>query len=280
MKVYVQTDLEGCAGFVFFQDFQDKSPEAFRHYDRMCRLLTNEVNAAVKAAFDSGAAEVIVNDSHGIGYNIIFEELDPRCEIIHGRNCSGPHWLPLLDSSFDALVLVGMHAMEGTEKAITPHSKWEVNDGEIYMSEASMAAAIAGDYGIPAVFVSGDDKLTSEVKEKITNIETAVVKTSLAAYQAKSLIPAKACELIYEGVKAGIANRDKIKPYFIKGPVKLQLLDNKGHIPPLKPIIPEAIGGDTIDEAFMNFERAMPWTKFDVNVPDGFQYPSLEIRKY
>ena len=279
MKVYIQTDLEGCAGFVFFQDFQDKSPEAFRHYDRMCRLLTNEVNAAVKAAFDSGASEVIVNDSHGTGYNIIFEELDPRCEIIHGRNCSGPHWLPLLDNSFDALVLIGMHAMEGTEKAITPHSKWEVNDGEIYMSEASMAAAIAGDHDVPAVFVSGDDKLTSEVKEKIPDIETAVVKTSLATYQAKSLIPAKACELIYEGVKAGIVNRNNIKPYFIKGPVKLQLLENKGHIPPLKPILPESISGDTIDEAFMNFERAMPWTKFDVNVPDGFQYPSYKIRK-
>jgi len=179
MKVYIQTDLEGCAGFCFYQDFQDKSPEAYCHYHRMCRLLTNEVNAGVKAAFDSGAKEVIVNDSHGSGYNIIFEELDPNCEVIHGRNCSGPHWLPLLDSSFDALVLIGMHVMEGTEKAIAPHSKWEVNEGEIFMSEASMAAAIAGDYDIPTVFVSGDNKLIEEVKEKIHNIETATVKRAL-----------------------------------------------------------------------------------------------------
>ncbi len=278
MKIYIQTDLEGCAGFCFYQDFQDKSPEANRHYYRMCRLLTREVNAAVKGAFDSGAEEVVVNDSHGSGYNIIFEELDPRCEIIHGRNCSGPHWLPLLDSSFDALVLIGMHAMEGTEKAISPHSKWEVNNGEIRMSEASMAAAIAGDFGVPAVFVSGDDKLTDEVREKIPNIETVAVKTALGTYQAKSLIPAKACELIYDKVKAGIANRVNIKPYHIEGPLTLQLLEGNGHMLPLKPVMPEAAEGNTINEAFMKFEKAMPWTNFEVNHPDGFQYPSGEIR--
>lgn len=279
MKVYIQTDLEGCAGFCFYQDFQDKSPEAYRHYHRMCRLLTKEVNAAVKAAFDGGATETVVNDSHGSGYNIVFEELDPRCEIIHGRNCSGPHWLPLLDSSFDALVLIGMHAMEGTEKAIAPHSKWEINDGEIYMSEGSMAAAIAGNYNIPTVFVSGDNKLIKEVKEKIPNIETATVKTALGTYQAKSLIPARACELIYQGVKAGIANINNITPYHIKGPLELQLLQSEEHIPPLSPVLPEAVESNTINEAFMKFEKAMPWINFDVNHPDGFQYPSGKIRK-
>ena len=50
MKVYRQTDLEGCAGFCFYHDFQDKSPEAYRHYYSMCRFITNEMNAAVKAA--------------------------------------------------------------------------------------------------------------------------------------------------------------------------------------------------------------------------------------
>ena len=31
-------------------------------------------------------------------------------------------------------------------RAITPHSKWCVNNGEVYLSEASMAAALAGYY--------------------------------------------------------------------------------------------------------------------------------------
>ena len=143
MKIYIQTDIEGVAGFCFFEDRNNPSYMNAEHRMRMYRLLTNEVNAAVQGAFDAGADEVVVNDSHGSGYNILFEDLDPRCQVIHGKNMSGPAWMPLLDDSFDAMLLIGMHAMGGTECAITPHSLWEVNDGEIYLSEGSMAAAIA-----------------------------------------------------------------------------------------------------------------------------------------
>lgn len=273
MKVYIQTDVEGCAGFCFYQNFSDKSLENNQHYWRMAKLLTNEVNAAVKAAFEAGATEVIVNDSHGSGYNIIFEELDPRCEIIHGRNCSGPHWLPLLDKSFDAMILIGMHAMGETPNAVASHSKWEVNEGELYLSEGSMAAAIAGDHGVPTVFVSGDDKVTDEIQGKIPEIRKAVVKQSLGAYQAKSVIPKRACEMIHSGVKEALENLDSIPPYLIKGPVKLQLWESEGHVPPFKPVMPDAVEADTMDEAFMKYELAMPWTNFNTELADGFKFP-------
>ena len=126
MKLYIQTDIEGVAGFCYRENRVSRDYEVIRHRYRMYKLLTAEVNAAVRASFDSGADEVIVNDNHGSGYNILFEELDPRCRIIHGRNCSGPHWLPKLDSTFDGIVLIGMHAMGGTPGAIIPHSKWEM----------------------------------------------------------------------------------------------------------------------------------------------------------
>lgn len=271
MKVYIQTDIEGIAGFCFFENRADQSIENFNHRQRMRKLLTNEVNAAVKAAFDAGADDVIVNDSHGTGYNIMFEELDPRCRIIHGRNCSGPHWLPLLEGS-DALVLVGMHAMGGTPCAITPHSLWKINDGAIYMSEGTMAAAIAGDLGIPAVFVSGDNKITAEFAEKIPDITSVVTKEALSPYQACSLIPAAACQKIYDGVIAGLKNRGSVAPYRVSGPVKLELLDNAKHIPPFDRI-GDAVTADTVSEAFLQLEKGMAWTVFDLQDPDGFVYP-------
>ncbi len=271
MKIYIQTDIEGVAGFCFFEHFDPKM-ENVQHRQRMYRLLTDEVNAAVKAAFDAGADEVLVNDSHSSGYNIIFEDLDPRCRIIHGRNCSGPHWLPLLDASFDALVLVGMHAMGETPNAILPHSKWRVNGGAIHLSEGSMAAAIAGDYSVPTVFVSGDDKITAEIKSKIPKIETAEVKQALSVYQACSVIPARACEMIYAGVKNGIARGSEIKPYHIPGPVKLNLLDGPGHMD-LKAVLPEDVEAPTIDQAFMDFEHRMTWTCFDTSKLNGFVFP-------
>ena len=271
MKVYIQTDIEGIAGFCFFENRKDASVENFNHRQRMRRLLTDEVNAAVEAAFESGADEVLVNDSHGSGYNILFEDLDPRCRIIHGRNCSGPHWLPLLEDS-DALVLIGMHAMGGTPVSITPHSLWKVNGGKLFLSEGTMAAAIAGDLGIPSVFVSGDDKITAEFKEKIPSIEALAVKQALSPYQACSMIPARACELIGQGVRTGLKRRKEIAPYRIRGPLELTLLDSANHAPPLEEVMP-AVTADTISEAFLKYEKAMAWTNFDLQLPDGFIYP-------
>jgi len=277
MKVYIQTDIEGVAGNVFFENMASSTYEVYEHRKRMYRLLTGEVNAAVKASFDAGAASVVINDSHGSGYNIIFEELDPRCEIIHGRNCSGPHWLPELDSSYDAMLLVGMHSMAGTENGLLQHSKWDLNRGEIFLSEASMAAAIAGDFDVPAVFVSGDDMLTKEVKEKIPSIEALAVKKSLSAYQGRSMMPERARDLIYQGVMKALKSRMQIKPYKIPGPVWLSLIESKkgnhnqseGYCYPL----PEGVTADTINAAFMSFCRQMPWCPFDTKHPDGFEYP-------
>ncbi len=274
MKIYIQTDIEGVAGYCFYENRRNPSPESWSHRQRMYRLLTAEVNAAVKAAFDSGATEVIVNDNHGSGYNIIFEELDPRCRIVHGRNFSGPEWLNLLDSSIDAMVLVGMHAMGDTLCAITPHSLWKVNDGAIYMSEGSMAAALAGDFGVPTVFVSGDDKVTAEIAAKIPGIEVAVVKQALSPYMACSLIPSRACELIAEGVRRGIANRQNIAPYKIPGPVTLTLLDSPNHAPPLTEQC-ETVTCDTITDAFNTCEESMAWCKRNTKLPDGYIFPQF-----
>ena len=273
MKVYVQTDIEGVAGFCFRENRTNANYETIQHRYRMYKLLTAEVNAAVRAAFDSGADEVIVNDSHGTGYNIMFEDLDPRCRIIHGRNCSGPHWMPLLDSSFDAILLIGMHAMGATPKAIIPHSKWEINHGELYLSEGTMACAIAGDFGVPAVMMSGDDKISAEFLEKIPQIETAVVKEALSPYQACSMIPAAACELIYQKAKAGLARRKEIAPYKIRGPVTVGLFDSDSHAPPLE-LIHERVTADTINEAFLKCEKTMPWSYFDSeNLDPAFHFP-------
>ena len=272
MKIYIQTDIEGIAGFCFFEERGNQSYDNVQHRYRMYKLLTDEVNAAVQGAFDAGADEVVVNDSHGCGYNILFEHLDPRCQIIHGRNMSGPAWMPVLDESFDAMLLIGMHAMGGTPNAITPHSKWEVNDGEFYMSEGTMAAALAGDFGVPSVLVTGDDKIIAEFKEKIPGINSVQVKKALSAYQACSLIPAKACELIREAAKNAILNRKEIKPYKVQGPLRLNLLDSANQAPPLERLS-DAVSADTISEAFDKYERAMPWTKMDCCDVDGFKFP-------
>ena len=272
MKVYINTDIEGVAGWVFYGSYSNDMVN-IRHLERMNRLLTNEVNAAVKACFDSGADEVYVNDNHGPTYSIIFEDLDPRCRIIHGRAGYFPAWLPLLDESFDAAIGIGMHAMAGTPGAVCPHSYWHVtlgNGDKIALSECTMFAALAGEKGVPLVAISGDDKIAVEVNKKIPGCKMAIVKEGLAAQNACSLIPSHACEIIAEKVKAGLAARDTIKPFKLNGPYKLNVSDRD----PAKKEIEKDFEGDDL-WALMHDTCSVFGPKWgDQSIDDGsWRYP-------
>jgi len=274
MRVYIQTDIEGIAGYISFEDRVSQTVENYEHRKRMCRLLTGEVSAAVRGAKKAGAKTIYINDSHGSGYNIIFEELESGCEIIHGRGSHFPEWLTELKQGWDAVVMVGQHAMAGELGAVCPHSKWTVNGGKIYLSEASMAMALAGDLGIPAVFISGDQVITGEVKEKNPAIVTGVVKHSYGPNCCRSVLPERAREIIEEGVCRGIENRRKVKPYVLKGPVTVNLLDGPGHIPPLKPVLKHPGKGKNITEAFENALAKFPWASYGKKEMDWYRYPS------
>lgn len=227
MKVYINTDIEGIAGWVFYAS-ADQGMANLQHLQRMNALLTEEVNAAIAACREAGADEIYVCDGHGPAYNIIFEDLDPACRIIHGRGGYGPSWLPLLDETFDAAVAIGMHAMAGTPEAVCPHSMWHLTDGngtQVKLSECSMFAALCGTFGVPMVAISGDDKIAAEIREKIPGCETAIVKQSFGAQNACSMIPSRAHEEIYEKVWNGLKNCDNIKPLTFPAPYKLNVSD-------------------------------------------------------
>src|SRR5271155_4359686 len=81
LKVLISADMEGVADVT---SWKIDSQPGTRDYAQMRRLMTSEVNAAATAAFDAGATEVIVADSHGDFANLDPEALDPRCSLIRG----------------------------------------------------------------------------------------------------------------------------------------------------------------------------------------------------
>jgi D-aminopeptidase len=82
VRVYVSSDIEGVAGVVAGDQ---TAPTGGVEYARARRLMTAEVNAAVGAAFDAGASEVLVNDGHGPNTNLLVEELDERVRLLMGK---------------------------------------------------------------------------------------------------------------------------------------------------------------------------------------------------
>ena len=226
MKVYIHTDIEGVSGVVhwwrdeMWLNYSKDPLEVFDLKMRMRKLLTGEVNAAIEGALDAGADEIVVNDSHGCGYNIIFEDLHPKATIIHGEYDTLPFWLPEIGKGWDAVVAVGEHAMAGTKDAVLAHSKF-IWTGDIALGEIGNVALLFGTLGIPLVFASGDNILKKEIKRLIPNIECAVVKTALTTNVARSLHPSVAQEKIRKGVAKGLAKRKEIKPFKIKYPCTL-----------------------------------------------------------
>jgi len=226
MKIYIQTDIEGVSGVVHWWDparwvnYSRDPLDVFDLRQRMRKLLTGEVNAAIEGCLDAGASEIVVNDSHGWGYNILFEDLNPKAKIVHGEYSCLPFWLPGLEEKWDAVVVIGGHPMAGTENGVLAHSK-SIWNGETALGEVGNCALLFGTFDTPLVFASGDTMLRKELKKIIPKIEFAVVKESITTNVAKSLHPTVARQMIRKGVARGIGRRDRIKPFKIKYPCTL-----------------------------------------------------------
>ncbi|MFH0911668.1 MAG: M55 family metallopeptidase [Planctomycetota bacterium] len=216
MKVFIETDIEGVAGFCF-EATRIAEPLRQDEYRRtISRLLTEEVKAAVEGAREAGAEEIVVHDGHGLGYNILLEELPVEVGICHGLSAYAPNWQAGLDRTFDAVLAVGGHVMKDTN-GITPHTLFLVN-GRLKLGEFHMTAALAGWLGVPFVFASGDATLGGQLKALVPNLEYAAVKEALTPYYSKTLAPQKARALIRSGVARALRRLKEIRPYKLPFP--------------------------------------------------------------
>ena len=77
MKVYISMDAEGISGIYNLGQVMTNN----REYEFARRMMANDINAAAEGAFQAGAEQVIVNDAHNNGSNLIIEQLDPRIDL-------------------------------------------------------------------------------------------------------------------------------------------------------------------------------------------------------
>jgi D-amino peptidase len=224
LKVYIAADLEGIGG-VSTWDVQADAKG--REFEKFRQLMTQEVNAAVAGAFDAGASEVLVSDSHGDAQNIDVEALDKRAQLVR----AWPRPLLMMqgiDRSFGAAVLIGYYASQGEFPAVLAHNMvsqriMDIRYNGTTLPDAALGAAIAGEYNVPVVFVSGDQTITQEAKRLFGPIETVAVKQAIGFYAATMMHPEAAQRLTREGVKRGIERRRELKPFQLTHPVKLEI---------------------------------------------------------
>jgi len=223
MKIFISCDMEGITGTTGPDDVDPRKEP----YKRFQKLMTGDVNAAVKGALLAGADEILVNDSHDGMRNILIEELNPKAQLISGF--SKPLCMMQgIDSSFDLAILVGYHARAGTAAAVMNHTVFgkEIMDvwiNDMPVGETGINSGLAGYFGVPIGAVTGDDKVTKEARTLLGNIETAMVKEGLDRYVARCLPPEKTRELIENTTKRAVERKSEFKPLKYSFPVKFKV---------------------------------------------------------
>ena len=223
-KAYISADIEGMEGVV--TNIQCSRQGADFAVAR--KRLALDVNAAARACFDSGYDEVLVCDGHADMENLLIEDLDERIKLLSGAMRQSLQ-MEAIDSSFDAYISFG-HAGAGlTPGGVIDHC---YNGGKVYnlrfngitMNTETVAnAAMAGHYGVPLVACIGDAAPAKEVQAFVPNCEAIVVKEGVSRFAAISIHPNKARQLIYEGVKAGLARQDQIQPLRLGDEVTMEV---------------------------------------------------------
>ena len=226
MKVYIMSDMEGISGIHRVEYVQRGSDR----YAEGRALLTADANVAIDGCFRGGATEVHICDAHGGGDHFFIDQIDPRAIITH---ISSGRWWASLDEGFDAVMIVGQHAMAGTLNGFLDHTQsstswYEFSINGKPVGEIGQLACIAGGLDVPVVMVSGDRAACVEAKELIMGpIETAEVKYGVGRSVAVCLAPEKARELIRDAAERAMGRIGEIKPWKPKTPLEVVLKLNR-----------------------------------------------------
>jgi len=223
LKVLISVDMEGVAGVVTAEQL---GPTGFE-YARFREFMTAETLAAVQAARTAGATEIIIADAHGNGQNLLIERLPSDVRLIR----SWPRKLGMVagvDDNVDALIFIGYHAGTNNTTGVRAHTFSSANltrvaVNGVNVTEGSWNAAIAGQFNVPVVMMSGDDAAIAEVRKAIGNVEAAETKRALGFHAASTITPEASARLIADRVRAAFARRAEFKPYRISGPITVDV---------------------------------------------------------
>lgn len=250
MKLYISGDMEGVAGVSSWQQVDARTPHP--EYQIYRRYYTQEIAAAVAGARSAGAADVLINDSHGPMRNFVFEELPEDVRVIFG-NRKPFSMVQDVDETYGGAFFVGYHGAIGDANAVlchtyTPSVIYEARLNGVRCSEATLNAALLGHFGVPLLMVTGDRTTVEGVQAQMPWVHGVVIKESIGNFAANSVSPRAAQAMIREGAAAAVAAAGNAKPFIFEAPVVMELLLGKTEQADLLQMIPgfERTGGRSV----------------------------------
>jgi D-amino peptidase len=221
VKLFVAIDLEGITGVVSERDTERDGPAAVAAR----RGMRADLDAVLAGCLAAGAGEVVVCDAHDDGRNLDAASLPPGVVLVSGSPT--PHsMLQGIGRGFDGALFVGYHARAGTAAAVLEHTwnykVFRASLGGLEVGEFGLGALLAGHFGVPAVFLSGDDKAAAEAEALVPGIVTTVVKSGITRLAAVLAAPDAARARLAADVERALCTADKPAPLLWNGePLRL-----------------------------------------------------------
>ncbi|MBE7477175.1 MAG: M55 family metallopeptidase [Ignavibacteriales bacterium] len=218
MKVFISVDIEGVVG-VLSQFHTAREGDDFA----AARLrMTREASAAVAGCLDAGATDVIVNDSHGTMTNLVLEEMHPAARVVYGNTKLGC-MVEGLTSDCAAAMYIGYHTPAGVtgqlSHTLAGNLFYAIRMNGQVCGEFDLNAAVAGELGVPSVFITGDDRLEQYIKARYPQVHALAVKEYRGRNCSLASHPSVVQERIRAGAASALAARRKIRPIKVKNPV-------------------------------------------------------------
>lgn len=203
MKLFIAIDLEGICGVVSEADTAREGAAAQRARAHM----RADLDAVLAGCAAAGADEVVVCDAHDDGRSLDPDGLPPWATLVSGSPAPGS-MLEGLAPDCDAALFVGYHGRAGTPGAVLEHTwtydVYSVAVGDVEIGEFGIGALVAGELGVPAVYLSGDDKAAAQAEELVPGIVTTVVKTGVRREAARFFPPEEARARMARDVEAAL----------------------------------------------------------------------------
>jgi D-amino peptidase len=123
--------------------------------------------------------------------------------------------------------MVGFHARAGTLGVLNHTTNsgvvHEVKINGMPIGEIDINAAIAGEFGVPVVMVSGGATATAQAKESMPYIETATVMDPVGTYSANLLPLGTVHGLVKDAIQRGLARRNNMPAFRFERPIQLEM---------------------------------------------------------
>lgn len=201
----ISADMEGATGVTWTGDVIPGTEQ----WQRFRRLFTGDVNACVGGLVTGGAEQVIVNEAHSSQRNLLLEDLHTSARLLTGRH-KPLSMMQGIDSDVDGVVFLGYHTGAGS-RGVLAHTYLENSITGVWLdgllaSEGRLNAALAAEYGVPVLLVTGDDLTCEDASSYAASARTVAVKDCVSRYAAVCLPPSVAFSHITKAATAAMAS--------------------------------------------------------------------------